>query len=242
MHSQIFNRLYIQSFMKRNLNNSLVKSINHICAISLIVLVLVALPIISNAKTSLESNTQINNKPTILVFGDSLSAAYGITQSQGWVNLLSQRLNQQNYNYHVVNLSISGETSSGGLSRFKQALQLHKPSIVILELGANDGLRGLNVVDTFNNLDVMIAQAKPAQVLLLGMKIPPNYGLKYSADFSNNYKKLAKKHDVKLNPFMLEGVAGKRNLVQEDGLHPTADAQLIMLENIWVQLKTMLKT
>ena len=174
------------------------------------------------------------------MFGDSLSASYGITQDQGWVSLLAQRLVQQKYNYKVVNLSISGETTSGGLSRFKQAIKQHKPSIVILELGANDGLRGLNATDTFNNLNTMITQAKPAKVLLLGMKIPPNYGLKYSADFSDNYAKLAKKHQTKLVPFMLNGIAGNRDLVQQDGLHPTAVAQPKILENSWVEIKKML--
>ncbi len=212
----------------------------HFCAFSLIGLYLVAVPVLANANTILEPDAKLATKPIILVFGDSLSASYGITQEQGWVNLLAKRLAQQNYNYNVVNLSISGETTSGGVSRFKQALNAHKPNIVILELGANDGLRGLSATDTFKNLNAMIIQAKPAKVLLLGMKIPPNYGLKYSAEFSDNYLKLAKKHNVKLVPFMLDGISGNRDLVQQDGLHPTAAAQPKILENTWVELKKML--
>ena len=240
MQSHIFKKLQLIDFSHLNLNIILHCRFKYFCAFSLIGLSLVAVPVLANAKTMIELDAKLSPKHTILVFGDSLSASYGITQEQGWVSLLAQRLVQQNYNYKVVNLSISGETTSGGLSRFKQAIKQHKPSIVILELGANDGLRGLNATDTFNNLNTMITQAKPAKVLLLGMKIPPNYGLKYSADFSDNYAKLAKKHQIKLVPFMLNGIAGNRDLVQQDGLHPTAAAQPKILENSWIELKKML--
>lgn len=240
MQSHIFKKLQLIDFSHLNLNIILHCRFKYFCAFSLIGLSLVAVPVLANAKTMIELDAKLSPKPTILVLGDSLSASYGITQDQGWVSLLAQRLVQQNYNYKVVNLSISGETTSGGLSRFKQAIKQHKPSIVILELGANDGLRGLNATDTFNNLNTMITQAKPAKVLLLGMKIPPNYGLKYSADFSDNYAKLAKKHQIKLVPFMLNGIAGNRDLVQQDGLHPTAAAQPKILENSWIELKKML--
>jgi acyl-CoA thioesterase I len=185
---------------------------------------------------------------TIVVYGDSLSAAYNIEQDEGWVALLQQRLNKQNLskkklNYQVINASISGETTSGGLSRFADMLKTQKPNIVILELGGNDGLRGLSASDTYKNLDSMIQQAKAknATVLLLGMKIPPNYGLKYSRQFSDNYQNLAKKHQLKLVSFFLEGVAGNQDLIQADGLHPTAAAQPKMLENIWPILVKMLK-
>jgi acyl-CoA thioesterase I len=185
---------------------------------------------------------------TIVVYGDSLSAAYNIEQDEGWVALLQQRLNKQNLskkklNYQVINASISGETTSGGLSRFADMLKTQKPNIVILELGGNDGLRGLSASDTYKNLDAMIqqAKAKKATVLLLGMKIPPNYGLKYSRQFSDNYQNLAKKHQIKLVSFFLEGVAGNQDLIQADGLHPTAAAQPKMLENIWPILVKMLK-
>ncbi len=180
---------------------------------------------------------------TILVVGDSLSAGYGVPQGQGWVALLQARLIQQKSNEQVVNASISGETTSGGLARFADALKTHKPSIVILELGANDGLRGLPIKEMQANLSQMIAQAKAAKtkVILVGMKIPPNYGLKYSKNFTQMYVSLAKQHKIALVPFLLEGVAGKPELIQADGLHPLAVAQPALLENVWVQLKNLLK-
>jgi acyl-CoA thioesterase I len=206
---------------------------NVFAAISLIVSTLVALP--ANAKQT--------NPQTVVVFGDSLSAAYGIPQHEGWVALLQQRLSQQKINYQVVNASISGETTSGGLSRFGNMLNLQKPNIVLIELGGNDGLRGLSVVETHNNLEAMIQQAKKykAKVLLIGMKIPPNYGIKYSQQFSENYLTLAKKHSAVLVPFLLEGVAGNPDLIQADGLHPTATAQTRILDNVWPILIKMVK-
>jgi acyl-CoA thioesterase-1 len=184
---------------------------------------------------------------TIVVYGDSLSAAYGINQHEGWVSLLQQRLKQISNmsvaSSKVINISISGETTSGGLSRFAEMLKAQKPDIVILELGANDGLRGLSTIDTRKQLEAMIQQAvkNNAKVLLLGMKIPPNYGLKYSQQFSENYVFLAKKYQLPLVPFFLEGVAGNPALIQADGLHPTAAAQVQLLENIWPTLGDMLK-
>jgi acyl-CoA thioesterase I len=206
---------------------------NVFAAISLIVSTLVALPV--NAKQT--------NPQTVVVFGDSLSAAYGIPQHEGWVALLQQRLNQQKINSHVVNASISGETTSGGLSRFGNMLKLQKPNIVLIELGGNDGLRGLSAVETYNNLEAMIQQAKKykAKVLLIGMKIPPNYGIKYSQQFSENYQTLAKKHSAVLVPFLLEGVAGNPDFIQADGLHPTATAQAKILDNVWPILIKMIK-
>jgi acyl-CoA thioesterase I len=203
---------------------------------SVITASLVAMP--AAAQTKPQTNVQ-----TIVVFGDSLSAAYNIAQDEGWVALLQQRLALKKYNYQVINASISGETTSGGLSRFADMLKTKKPNIVILELGGNDGLRGLSAAETSNNLDAMIqqAKAKKAQVLLLGMKIPPNYGIKYNRQFSQNYQSLAKKHQLKLVPFFLEGVAGNPNLMQADGLHPTAAAQPKILENVWPILVKMLK-
>ena len=201
-------------------------------AVSLVMSALVALP--ATAKQT---------GPVIVIFGDSLSAAYGIPQHEGWVALLQQRITQQKLNYQVINASISGETTSGGLSRFSNMLKLQKPSIVLIELGGNDGLRGLSAVETSNNLETMIQQAKKsnAKVLLLGMKIPPNYGLKYSKQFSDNYQNLSKKYNIKLVPFFLEGVAGNPYLIQADGLHPTAAAQAKILENVWPTLIKMLK-
>jgi len=201
--------------------------------ISFLVSTLVALP-----ATSKQTNPQ-----TIVVFGDSLSAAYGIQQYEGWVSLLQQRITKQKLNYQVINASISGETTSGALSRNSDMLNSQKPSIVIIELGANDGLRGLSIIEASNNLEAMIQQAKKnnIKVLLLGMKIPPNYGIKYSRQFSENYQNLANKYSLELVPFFLEGVAGNPDLIQADGLHPTAAAQEKLLENVWPILNKMLK-
>jgi acyl-CoA thioesterase I len=204
--------------------------------ISLIVMVLVALPVHA-------WQTLTNSSQTTLVFGDSLSAGYGIEQNQGWVALLQVRLIQQKSNFQVVNASISGETTSGGLARFSEMLAIHKPNIVILELGANDGLRGLPISDMQANLSKMILQAKAAKakVLLIGMKIPPNYGQKYTKNFSQMYVNLAKQHNISVVPFLLENVAGKPELIQADGLHPLAVAQPALLENVWKILEKMLK-
>ncbi len=210
-------------------------SLNWLLGFSLIVTALVALP--ASAKL-INPSTQ-----TIVVFGDSLSAGYGIPQNQGWVSLLQTRISQQKLHYQVVNVSISGETTSGGLARFSEMLTTYKPSIVILELGANDGLRGLPVSDMRSNLNNMILQAKAAKtkMLLVGMKIPPNYGQKYSRDFSASYTIMTKQHKIKLVPFLLDGVAGKPSLIQEDGLHPIAAAQPQLLNNVWPQLKGLLR-
>lgn len=196
--------------------------------ISLIVSTLVALP--------------ASAAQTILVFGDSLSAAYGIKQEQGWVALLQKRLVNNKYDYKIVNASISGETTSGGLSRFNQALAKHKPHIVIIELGGNDGMRGLSLSELQTNLGAMMAQAKKtkAKLLLIGMKIPPNYGVNYSRDFNLIFQKLAKQHNTGLVPFLLEGVAGNPALMQNDGLHPTSAAQTLILENVWTALKPLI--
>ncbi len=180
---------------------------------------------------------------TIVVFGDSLSAAYGIAPHTGWVALLENKLKQQNSPYKVVNASISGETTSGGLTRFDQMLKTHEPNIVVIELGANDGLRGLSLTDMQSNLNSMITKAKAsnANVMLLGMKIPPNYGIQYTQKFSGLYESLAKKHSLSLVPFFLDGVAGNRNLIQDDGLHPAAAAQPKLLENVWPKLESLLR-
>ncbi|MDP2785390.1 MAG: arylesterase, partial [Sulfurimicrobium sp.] len=175
-------------------------------------------------------------------FGDSLSANYGVAVESGWVSLLQQRLTQNNYAYRVVNASISGETTAGGLSRIDSALAAHQPAIVIVELGANDGLRGLPLQATRDNLDAMIRAciASKAKVLLVGMRLPPNYGAAYSERFSMIYPALAKKYHTQLLPFLLDGMADKRELFQADNLHPTAAAQTAVLENVWKHLKPML--
>ena len=179
-----------------------------------------------------------DDKSVILVYGDSLSAAYRMPQQQGWVSLLQQRLQTQGYPYHVVNASVSGETTSGGLSRLQITLRQHKPDIVLLELGANDGLRGLPLAQMRNNLEAMIKaiQATGADVILLGIMIPPNYGPKYTQEFSQSFTELAKRFDLPLVNFLLEGVAGKPELTLDDGLHPSAIAQPRILENVWKTL------
>lgn len=180
---------------------------------------------------------------TILVFGDSLSAAYGLASpAQGWVSLMEQRLKAERYPYQVVNASISGETTAGGLSRLKQAIDQQKPSILILELGANDGLRGLPVDAMQQNLTNMLTIAKQnkMKVVLVGMRIPPNYGPQYTQAFHDSYATLAKQFNVSLVPFLLENVAGKPTLNQDDGLHPTAAAQPIILNTVWTALRTLL--
>ena len=180
--------------------------------------------------------------PTILVFGDSLSAAYGIPQEKGWVNLLRGRLAQEKYGYQVINASISGETTAGGASRIETALTTQRPAIVILELGANDGLRGLPLADTQRNLASIIAasQKNGARVLLVGMRLPPNYGMFYAGKFQQLYADLAKRQRLAFVPFMLEGIADRQNLFQADGLHPIAQAQPRILETIWKQLRPLL--
>lgn len=180
---------------------------------------------------------------TILVYGDSLSAAYGISQDQGWVRLLEARLKSEKRNYSVANASISGETTSGGLSRMKQVLERHKPAITVIELGANDGLRGLSVAEMRKNLDAMIAQARAAgsRVVLVGIKLPPNYGADYNRAFEGTFTDLAKVHKTGLVPFLFEGFAEKREYYLPDNIHPTAAAQPILLENVWKALKPMLK-
>jgi acyl-CoA thioesterase-1 len=185
----------------------------------------------------------VASEHTILVFGDSLSAAHGIQPEQGWVALLDARLKSQGYGYRVVNASVSGETTSGGLERLPRALQLQQPEIVALELGANDGLRGLPVSATRDNLAQMLrlAQAHGARVLLLGIRIPPNYGPRYTQDFERVFPDLANQYHLPLVPFLLEGVALDPVLMQEDGLHPNARGEPRVLDNVWPYLKTLLK-
>ena len=179
---------------------------------------------------------------TILVFGDSLSAAYGIRPEQGWVALLTQRLQTQGYGYQIINASVSGETSSGGLERLPRALQLHQPQIVILELGANDGLRGLPISATRTNLAQMLklSQATKAQVLLVGIRLPPNYGPRYTQQFEQLFPQLAAQFHVPLVPFLLQKVALDPSLMQEDGLHPNTAGEPAVLETLWPYLKPLL--
>ena len=180
---------------------------------------------------------------TILVMGDSLSAAYELRSEQGWVALLAQRLRTQGYGYEVINASVSGETSGGGLQRMPRALEMHHPGLVILELGANDGLRGLPIAATKENLTKMVqlAQAAGARVLLLGIRIPPNYGPRYASEFEALYPGLARQFHLPLVPFLLDKVALDPKLMQSDGLHPTAVGEPLVLETVWQELGPLLK-
>jgi acyl-CoA thioesterase-1 len=179
----------------------------------------------------------------IMVFGDSLSAAYGIEVGQGWVTLVQNKLKEINPAYEVINESISGDTTAGGLARIDQALVAHKPSVVVVELGANDGLRGVSPKIIKNNLAAIIGrvQHSGAKALLLSMRIPPNYGKRYTEMFYNVYPELAKEMTVPYVPFILEDVALIKELMQADGLHPNAKAQSRISEKIWPQLQELLK-
>ncbi|WP_374602486.1 arylesterase [Arenimonas sp.] len=179
---------------------------------------------------------------TVLVMGDSLSAAYGLAPEQGWVALLADRLRRESPGWKVANASISGETTAGGASRIAGELQRHQPDVVVIELGANDGLRGLDLAQTRANLERMVTAAKDAgaKVLLLGMRIPPNYGPDYTRGFERNYTTLAEEHDVALLPFLLEPIAMDRDAFQPDNLHPVADAQPRLRDHVWPALAPLL--
>lgn len=180
----------------------------------------------------------------ILVLGDSLSAGYGISTNSGWVTLLQQRLEQQGYPQRVVNASISGDTTSGGLARLPQALAQHRPKLVILELGANDGLRGLPLDEMRRNLAAIIDKSREqgAMLLLIGVRLPPNYGALYIRKFHDVYRQLARNRNVALVPHMLAGVGGNAELIQADGLHPRTNAQGLILDNVWPHLVPILKS
>ncbi len=179
---------------------------------------------------------------TILVVGDSLSAGYGLRPEQAWPSLLAGRLAEQRLDYSVVNLSVSGETTAGGRSRLAPALQAHRPAVVVIALGANDGLRGLTLGQMRGNLDAMIAAAQKAgaRVLLAGMRLPPNYG-PYADEFQTTFADLAQARKIALLPFLLEPVASRPELFQPDNLHPTAEAQPLILEHVWAALAPLLK-
>jgi acyl-CoA thioesterase-1 len=178
---------------------------------------------------------------TVLVYGDSLSAAYGISQKDGWVSLLGERLKQSNYT--VVNASISGETTAGGAARIGDALERFRPDIVVLALGGNDGLRGLPVAEMKANLTKIVraAQARKARVLVVGMRIPPNYGRKYTEEFFETFAEVAKRHQTAYVPFLLDGIGERRELFQPDQIHPTEAAQPLLLETVWSKLQPLLK-
>ena len=180
---------------------------------------------------------------TIVVFGDSISAAYGIQTDQGWVSLLSDRLKNQYPHYTVVNASVSGETTGGGLTRLPKTLAIHQPDILILELGGNDGLRGYPIERITGNLSKMISEAQSAgsTVLLIGMVLPPNYGHRYTQSFERLFQTLADKYSLPFVPFLLEGTSTDKTLIQRDGIHPTAEAQPKLLDDIWQGLEPLLR-
>ncbi len=181
--------------------------------------------------------------PVLLVLGDSISAEYGLQRGSGWVALMEQRLRNERYDYTIVNASISGETTSGGVARIDELLTRVKPATVIVELGGNDALRGLPLTATQQNLEAIVtrSQAAHASVLLVGMQIPPNYGKTYADRFAAVYPATAKRHDTALTPFFFAGFADRFDLFQADRIHPTAAAQSRLLDNIWPDLKPLLK-
>lgn len=173
-----------------------------------------------------------------MIMGDSLSAAYGLAQAQGWVSLLQQRLQQQQMPYQVFNASISGETSSGGLYRIDKLLAQYQPVVVVLELGANDGLRGLSPTATQHNLEQIIQRVRSqgGRVVLIGMRLPPNYGPAYTEKFQGVFASLAQRYKLPFVPFLLAPIADKRDYFQADGLHPVAAAQILLLDGVWPSL------
>ncbi|WP_192980852.1 arylesterase [Pseudomonas sp. EggHat1] len=179
---------------------------------------------------------------TLLVVGDSISAAFGLDSRQGWVALLEKRLDEEGFEHAVVNASISGDTSAGGAARLSALLAEHKPELVIIELGGNDGLRGQPPAQLQQNLASMIdkSQSAGADVLLLGMRLPPNYGARYTTSFAQVFADLAEQKKVPLVPFFLEGVGGVPGMMQADGIHPTESAQAVLLDNVWPTLKPLL--
>ncbi len=179
----------------------------------------------------------------ILVLGDSISAGFGLTQGKGWVFLLQDTLKTSNYSFEVNNASISGETTAGGRQRVKKLVDLYKPNILILELGANDALRGLSIKSSSQNLEEIILHAKKSRikVLLVGMRVPSNYGEEYTKEFNQLFLGIAKKEFTSFVPFLLEGFATKGEFFQEDGIHPNEQAQIIMLKNVMPQLKILLQ-
>ena len=181
--------------------------------------------------------------PAILVFGDSISAGFGLPHvEQGWVELLRKKLKNEGYGYEVINASVSGETTAGGLARLSRALSLHHPTVVVIELGGNDGLRALPLDQMRSNLTAMVdmARASGAQVLLLGIRIPPNYGPEYTERFRAVYLEIAREKKTPLVPFFLEGIALSPELMQADGIHPNESGQPKLLMNAWPELKTLL--
>ncbi len=233
--------------MSDTLHNS--SPLMHRIAIQSVFLVLVVLcsgwtTVQASSQASQTSQSpQSSPEIRIMVFGDSLSAAYNIDPSLGWVSLMEQRIKKSHPQSRVINASVSGETTLGGKARLKTDLFRHKPTHVLLQLGANDALRGLPLADTRSNLDAMVREIKAARAvpILVGIQIPPNYGLEYAREFRELYPVLAKSHKAGLVPFLLEGIADKPQLFLPDGLHPGAAAQPRLLDNVWPAVQTALR-
>ncbi len=181
-------------------------------------------------------------QPVVLVYGDSLSAGYGLPQGKGWVDLLADRLRAEKFDHRVVNASVSGETTVGGANRIEAVLAQHRPAIVVVELGGNDGLRGLSLAATRQNLEKIVGAARGAgaKPLLIGMQLPPNYGTAYTEKFQAVFEDVARERRIPLVPFMLAGFGEKREYFQADGIHPTIEAQRLMLDNVWPVLRPLL--
>ncbi|WP_090483597.1 arylesterase [Ectothiorhodospira mobilis] len=202
----------------------------------LLIMACLALPILAIAPV------MAMDRPTLLVLGDSLSAAHGIPLEAGWVALLADRLERRDPPWRVVNASAGGETTRGGLSRLPALLQRHEPQVVVLALGGNDGLRGISPDEARDNLEALVGTARKAgaRVLLVGIRVPPNLGRRYAERFHGIYHQLAESQDVPLVPFLLEGVALEAGMMQPDGIHPTARAQARMLDTVWPELEPLL--
>lgn len=200
--------------------------------------------LVAVATSLLASPPASASSPVLLIVGDSLSAGYGIRLQDGWASLLQQRLRAEGFDYEVVNASISGDTTEGGRSRIAALLERHQPAVVVVELGGNDGLRGLSLGRTGENLGAMVEVSLKAgaKVLLLGVRLPPNYGLAYISRFARMYESVAAAHGVPLVPRFLEGVADDPALMQSDGIHPTAQGQPLMLETVWPTLEQVLRS
>jgi acyl-CoA thioesterase-1 len=213
------------------------------CAIGWVVAASLMLAVALPALAQTTAKAAAKPARTVLVMGDSLSAGYGLAASQGWVALTADRVAKTKPGWRVVNASISGETTAGGASRIEGEIKRGKPDVVVIELGANDGLRGLPLAQSRANLDRMIRASKAAgaKVLLIGMRMPPNLGREYTQGFSDNFAALARQHDVALLPFLLEPIALDRNAFQDDNLHPIASAQPKLRDHVWTQLEPLLR-
>lgn len=209
---------------------------------SLVFFLTASVGIVCNSNTLAAQSAQAVNVPDVLVLGDSLSAAFGINEEAGWVNLLQKRLSTRYFRANVINASISGETTEGGLARIGQLLDKHHPEVVILELGGNDGLRGLPLSLMKDNLDriIQIILTRKIKILLIGMRLPPNYGQFYTKQFQQTYQSLADKYQLTFVPFLMKGFANNPKYIQADGIHPRENAQSLMLDTVWPYIRPMI--